>query len=102
MYFKLLPQRIKRDKFESLYKEWELVQQRPISRAKTTFGSGVIHFDNMLNDYKVAAIDEAYDSNITYCEVDKKFYYITFIIDAFSRYVLGYAVLKRLVTEQII
>jgi transposase InsO family protein len=102
IYFKLLPEGIKRDKFESPCTEWEMLQQRPIKRAKTTFNSGVLRFDNLLNDHKVAAIYEAYVSDITYYEVDKKFYHITFIIDAFSRYILRYAVLKRLVTEQII
>lgn len=98
MYFKLLSEGIGRDKFESLCTEWELTQQRPINRARKTFSSVVIRFDNLLNDYKVATIDEAYLSDITYYEVDKKFYYITFIMDAFSRYILGYAVSKRLTT----
>jgi transposase InsO family protein len=100
MYYKLQPKGIGRDKFESLCSDWDLVQQRPVNRARTTFSSGVIRFDNLLKDYQVTAINQAFVSDITYYDVNNVFYYITFILDAFTRYIVGYAVSKRLTTEQ--
>lgn len=100
MYYKLQPQGIGRDKFESLCSEWEMVLQRPVNYARTTFSNGVVRFDNLLNDYQVTDINQVFVSDITYYEVNRIFYYITFIMDAFSRYILGHAVSKRLTTEQ--
>lgn len=100
MYHKMQPQGIGRDKFEWLCSYWELTRKKQVNYARTTFSSGVIRFDNLLINYEVTAINQAFVSDITYFDVNNHFYYITFIIDAFSRYIIGYAVSKRLTTEQ--
>ena len=48
----------------------------------------------------LTAINQAWQSDITYFEIGGRFYYITFIEDSFSRRILGYSVSKRLTTEQ--
>ena len=40
-----------------------------------------------------------WQSDITYIAVNGRFYYITFIVDAFSRMIVGYSVSQRLFTE---
>jgi putative transposase len=100
MFYKIQPEGIGRDKFEYYCIEWGLVQQRPINRIRTTYSTGVIRFNNWYKDLVLTDIDQAYVSDITYFEVGDRFYYITFIMDAFSRYILGYKASKRLTTEQ--
>jgi len=100
MYYKTQPESIGRDKFEQLCAEWGLVQEKPANRIRTTYSTGVIRFENIYKDVVFTAINQAYVSDITYYEVGDRFYYITFIMDAFSRYILGYSVSKRLTTEQ--
>lgn len=100
MYYKILPDGIGRDKFENLCTEWGLVQKKSSNPARTTFSTGVIRFDNHYKELAVNNINQAYVSDITYFEVNDRFYYITFIMDAYSRYILGYAASKRLTTEQ--
>ena len=100
MYFKLQPDSMGRDAFEHFCKEEGITSKRARNWRKTTDSSGVIRFDNLLNTMTITAINQAWQSDITYFDVKGKFYYITFIEDSFSRRVLGYSVSKRLTTEQ--
>jgi transposase InsO family protein len=100
MYYKIQPEFIGRDAFERFCKSEGLSSERPKNWAKTTDSSGVIRFENLLTDLAIDKINQVWQSDITYFEIDGKFYYITFIIDAFSRLIVGHVVSKRLLTEQ--
>jgi putative transposase len=99
MYHKLRPLLMGRDKFERLCHQVGLVSEQTISPYRTTDSSGVIRFPNLLEDTVLTDIDQAYCSDITYYEMNNRFYYITFILDCFSRRILGYSVSKQLTTE---
>jgi len=100
MYHKLNPTGIGRDKFEALCAQWGLIQPRRVNRIRTTFSNGVIRFDNLYKELSLVKIDQAYVSDITYFEVNGRFYYLTFIMDAYSRFILGYHAGNRLTTEE--
>ena len=100
MYYKLIPLLIGRDAFEVFCREEGLMSKRTRNWRQTTDSSGVIRFDNLLKGLHLTSINQAWQSDITYFEVHGKFYYITFILDSFSRRILGYSVSKRLTTEQ--
>ena len=100
MYYKLKPQSMGRDAFELFCKSEGLMSKRAKNWHRTTDSSGVIRFDNLLIGLEVIRINQVWQSDITYFEVNKRFYYITFIIDAFSRIIVGYKASKRLTTEQ--
>ncbi len=100
MYFKLCPQTMGRDRFEQFCREEGFMVERIKNWSKTTNSSGVIRFDNLLAGIELTSINQAWQSDITYFEVNGKFYYITFIEDSFSRRILGYSVSKRLTTEE--
>ena len=100
MYYKINPSTMGRDKFEKLCAELGFTIERLKGRHIKTDSTGVIRFDNLLKDKKLIHINQAYSSDITYYEIDDKFYYITFVIDCFSRRILGYSVSLRLSTEQ--
>jgi putative transposase len=100
MYAKLQPQGIGRDRFEQLCRSNGFSIERKVNLWRTTDSSGVVRFDNLLENLPLSRIDEAWSSDITYYEVNNRFYYLTFVMDCFSRRILGYAVSSRLTTEQ--
>jgi transposase InsO family protein len=100
MYYKINPVFIGRDKFEIICRECGFNVDRRMNYRKTTDSTGVIRFDNLLQDRKITAVDQVWSSDITYYEVEGVFYYLTFIIDNYSRRILGHHASGRLQTEQ--
>lgn len=100
IYYKLLPDCIGRDKFEEFCKRAGLSVERKLNYRRTTDSSGVIRFDNLLTDLEITRVNQVWQSDITYYEVSDRFYYLTFILDAFSRVIVGYHVSQSLKTEQ--
>jgi transposase InsO family protein len=47
----------------------------------------------------VSRINQAFCSDITYFEVEGVFFYITFIMDCYTRRIIGHAVSQSLTTE---
>lgn len=100
MYYKIQPQNIGRDRFELLCKDLGFTIFRKHNTQRTTNSTGVIRFDNLLENLVLDRINQAWSSDITYFETSGVFYYITFILDCFSRLIVGHSVSKRLLTEQ--
>jgi putative transposase len=98
MYYKIRPTCLGRDKFEALCKEWGYSSIRAVNYHRTTDSTGVVRFDNLLEGTVLTGINQAFVSDITYFELDR-FYYITFIMDAYTRLIVGYSVSNRLLTE---
>jgi len=100
MYYILRPETMGRDKFEEFCRKEGLMMERVKNWSKTTDSTGVVRFDNLLAEMNLTSINQAWQSDITYFEVNWKFYYITFIQDSFSRRILGYSVSKKLTTQE--
>jgi hypothetical protein len=100
MYAKLQPEGIGRDHFEQLCRHHGFSTPRNLNTCRTTDSTGVVRFDNLLENLMLSRINEAWSSDITYYEVGDRFYYLTFIMDCYSRRILGYSVSARLTTEQ--
>ena len=100
MYYKINPEGIGRDAFEQLCYELGFYVERHVNKHRTTNSSGVIRFDNLLSSLVLTGINQAWSSDITYFEITEKYYYITFILDCYSRRILGYKTSKRLTTEE--
>jgi len=99
LYFKINPDFMGRDKFEDFCKQSGFVIKRKKNHCITTDSSGVKRFPNLLNDLLVIRLNQVWQSDITYYEIKGVFYYITFIIDSYSRRIIGYSISKRLLTE---
>ena len=100
LYEILKPESMGRDKFERLCFEHGLKLQRPRAFKRTTDSTGVIRFPNLIAGREFTDINQVWSSDITYYEINGTVYYITFIIDLFSRTITGYAVSRRLKTEE--
>jgi len=100
MYFKLKPQTMGRDTFEQFCKAEGLISTAKKNRIRTTDSAGVIRFDNLLTGLDICCLNQVWQSDITYYEVNGCFYYITFVEDSLSRRIIGYHVSRRLTTER--
>lgn len=100
LYFILQPQNVGRDKFERLCFEHGFKLERPSAFKRTTDSSGVIRFPNLIAGIEFTAINQAWSSDITYYQIGDRFYYLTFVVDLYSRRIVGFSVSKRLSTEQ--
>ncbi len=100
MYYKINPSYVGRDRFESICRSFGFTAKQSKAKYKTTDSSGVVRFDNLLNELELRKIDQAWSSDITYYEINGSYYYITFILDCYSRRILGYIVSNRLLTKQ--
>jgi transposase InsO family protein len=100
MYYKINPVHIGRDRFEALCRANGFMVTKKRSRKTTTDSRGVKRFDNLLENKQLTDVDQAWSSDITYFEIENVFYYITFIMDEYSRKILGHYVSSRLLTEQ--
>lgn len=99
IYYKMRPKGIGRDRFEQLCKNLGLTVVRRRNKRKTTDSQGVKRFENLLKGLKVDRPCQIWQSDITYYEVRGRFYYLTFIQDAFTKVIEGYSVSKNLTTE---
>lgn len=98
LYKKLAPV-MGRDRFRIWYKEEGLKIKPKKNWRRTTDSSGVIRFANRTIDLELTGVNQLWVSDITYYEIDGRFYYITFIMDQFSRKIKGYSVSRTLRTE---
>jgi transposase InsO family protein len=99
MYRLIQPQFMGRDRFEAFcMDEGFRVQVRKNFR-RTTNSLGVIRFENLIQGTEVTAVNQVWVSDITYYEMRGKFYYLTFIMDLFSRRIVGYSVADNLLTQ---
>jgi putative transposase len=88
-----------RDAFEALCRQERMTVSRNVNYRRTTDSSGVVRFENLLGGKITTGINQVWQSDITYFEVSNVFYYLTFIIDAHSRRIIGHSVSRRLLTE---
>jgi len=100
LYYKISPKTLGRDAFEAFCKSYNLWSKKPKNYRRTTDSNGVERFDNLLQNKHLTNIDQVWQSDITYYEIDGTFHYITFILDSFSRRIIGHKTSNRLTTEQ--
>lgn len=100
MYYKINPATIGRDKFERMCRELGFMVEAKVNYCRTTDSTGVVKFDNLIKDLEISRMNQVWSSDITYYEVGGIFYYLTFILDNYTRRIIGHNVSGRLMTEQ--
>jgi putative transposase len=99
MYFMLCPVHLGRDRFEAFCFKNGFKVEKKRSFRRTTNSWGVTRFPNLLADIKLKAINQVWVSDITYYQIGERFYFLTFIMDLYSRKVVGYSASENLLTE---
>jgi transposase InsO family protein len=98
MYRIIKPAHLGRDRFEAFCfeKGFKVLVKRAYHR--TTNSLGVTRFENLLLNSELTCINQVWVSDITYYRIEEKFYYLTFILDLYSRAIVGHSVSSNLVT----
>lgn len=99
MYRLLQPVHLGRDRFEAMCFEHGFKVSIKRSYHRTTNSLGVTRFENLIQDYELTGVNQVWVSDITYYRIEEKFYYLTFILDMYSRFIVGYSVSKDLSTH---
>lgn len=88
-----------RDRFEALCFEngFKISVKRAYHR--TTNSLGVRRFDNLTEHIELTGINQVWASDITYYRLGETFYYLTFIMDLYSRTIVGFSVSRDLSTH---
>ena len=66
---------------------------------RTTALSKKKDYPNLLIDLKISDIDQVWVSDTTYFKILNKWYYLTFVMDLFSRRILGFSAASRLFAD---
>lgn len=82
---------IGRDGFIAIGMEHNLGIKRQKSFQRTTFSCKSAWFTNLTAGLQINDINKVWTSDITYYRLGDVFYYLTFIVDVYSRRILGWA-----------
>ena len=98
MYWNLKPEGLGRDKFCRIFKQLGYGVRRTKSPIRTTIPAHKV-FKNLIEGRILTRPNQLWQSDITYIKIGDRFYYLTFIIDVYTRRIVGYAVSKSLRAE---
>ena len=90
MYDLIVPDDIGRDKFEFLLLNNGYRVLYPQNYIRTTYSVKCYQYTNLIKGIKLTGVNQVWQSDITYFLVGKIFYYLVFIIDVYSRRIIGY------------
>lgn len=99
IYEQYQPEGIGRDAFIALGRHYGWILETPKSQTRTTFSIKNHRYRNLLEGRIFNAINQVWVSDITYFHVLERFYYLTFLMDAYSRRIVGYSVADSLRAE---
>ncbi len=99
MYRLIRPAHLGRDKFEAFCFENGFKISVKRSCRRTTNSLGVTRFENLLVGRELTGVNQVWVSDITYYQIGDCFYFLTFILDLYSRVIVGYSVASDLSTS---
>jgi putative transposase len=99
LYRLIQPQFMGRDRFEAFCREEGFMVEVKRNFRRTTNSLGVTRFPNLVLGLEVTAVNQVWVSDITYYEMQSRFYYLTFIMDLYSRKIIGYSESDNLLTQ---
>lgn len=91
MYHVLKPDFMGRDKFIDTFMELGFRLKRQKNYRRTTYASSV-YYPNLIKGMQVSKPGMIWQSDITYIHVGDRFYYAVFIIDVYTKKIVGYQV----------
>lgn len=98
MYYTLKPRTMGRDKFCELFLSLGY-GVRPVKNYHRTTIRGGLYYPNLIEGMEVSRPFQVTQSDITYFGLGQKHYYLVFIIDVYTRLIVGYAASDHLRAE---
>jgi len=91
MYHTLKPDFIGRDRFIETFMDLGFRLKRKRNYRRTTYACS-IYYPNLIKGFQVKEPSAVWQSDITYIYVNQRFYYAVFIIDVYTKKIVGYRV----------
>jgi putative transposase len=91
MYYSLKPDFVGRDRFIELFMDLGFRLKKRINYRRTTYAAAS-KYTNLIKGLSVSAPSIVWQSDITYYDVNDKFYYVVFIIDVYTKIIVGHTV----------
>lgn len=88
-----------RDKTEQLLLHNGYRVYYPPNYTRTTYAQHHLYYPNLIEGLELTDINKVVQTDITYYRVKERFYYLVFLIDVYSRRIVGYAVNKTMQAE---
>ena len=85
-----------RDKTEQLLLRNGYRVYYPPNYTRTTYAQHHLYYPNLIEGLELTDINKVVQTDITYYRVKERFYYLVFLIDVYSRRIVGYAVSKTM------
>jgi len=98
MYDTLKPNFIGRDRFISTFMDLGYRVKRQKNYRRTTY-AGTLYYPNLINGLVINKPNVLWQTDITYIKVKDKFYYAVFIIDVYTKNIVGYNVSSHMRVE---
>lgn len=98
LYQVIQPATIGRDRFEDYFKHKGYSVGIKRSFRRTTDSTGVVRFPNLIVEKELTGVNQVWVSDITYYRIKERFYYLTFIMDLYSRKIVGHSCSRTLLT----
>lgn len=98
LYWQIRPEGLGRDKFCRVFGALGYGVRRPTYRIRTTIPTQQV-FENRIEGRLVNGPCQVWQSDITYIKIGTRFSYLTFILDVYTRRIVGYAVSHSLRAE---
>jgi len=99
IYYLVQPQTMGRDTFEQFCHEHGFKLEPKRAYHRTTNSLGVTRFKNLVVDFELTGVNQVWVSDITFYRICERYYFLTFILDLYSRFIVGYSVSMNLLTE---
>jgi putative transposase len=90
MYYTLNPEWLGRDKFIDLFINLGYRVKYPKNYIRTTFAAH-FKYPNLIQGLEVVKQNQVWQTDITYVKVGDRYYYLVFIIDVYTRKIVGYS-----------
>lgn len=98
IYYRLNPDWLGRDKFVKLFKRMGYGVLRKRKYARTT-RSGPFRYPNLIEGLLLWDKNRLWQTDITYYRIGEQFYYLTFIIDVYTKVIKGFSVSEHIRAE---
>ncbi|MEM9831387.1 MAG: DDE-type integrase/transposase/recombinase [Bacteroidota bacterium] len=99
MYEIYAPEGIGRDAFISIGLHYGFRVKAFGNETRTTFSSPYARYPNLLSDRIIQGVNQVWTSDLTYFRLGNRFAYIVFIMDVYSRLIVGYWVAEHMRAE---
>jgi hypothetical protein len=99
IYYNYQPDIIGRDSFIEQGVRLGLNLPRQRNYQRTTFSNKSSRIRNIASEIEINNVNQVWVSDITYFSIKSVFYYITFLMDVYSRFIVGYTASENLRAE---